>query len=236
MECPTLTKPELKQLCRWTGLKKVPFMKIQAGEVTTKEGITLVNKLGTCRELDSIRAFFTTDEHKTYPGVRAKDPSDPTNRLKGLCTYTINTFTIGKPAEKIGFEVTFPPEPEPEPEVIPSAPTKKHVIGGVDITFSPKIQEVEIKEKPLRPNPTEQAELVPLPPPRPARPTQATQGEEAPSSRPPARTPPPVPSAQSAWENEENEAAPSQLPAPKLTLKSELEERLQRQRARADAQ
>ena len=60
-KCPTLNKTELKQLCRWTGLKKLPLLKIQAGEVTTKEGVTLINKLGTCKQLDSIRAFFTSE-------------------------------------------------------------------------------------------------------------------------------------------------------------------------------
>lgn len=205
--CPVLNKTELKQLCRWKLLSKIPGVK--AGQVTV-EGTTLVNKLGSCGESDSVKAFFNTDPSKTYEGVATKDPTDVNNPSKALCTYDIETLR-GK-NRAIAFEVTF------APEVSMIQPKKgPKITRGVDITSSPNTQTVEIKKgqdsqkpaptftppvtsptvstgRPVPPAPM----MQPKQPPLAASPAFSGTETDMPGSKPPSRKPPAAPTQPAA--------------------------------------
>ena len=158
--CPQLALKELRQLCRWTGLSKLPLLKIKAGKVE-KDGVTLENKLKTCGEGDSIKQFLSNDSTKVYVGKSSKSFVDPNNPLKGQCVYTLNN-------EKIAFDVELPPQPKtPQPTMQtkeninpPPPPPRRKVVGGVDITTSPKVQNVIVRPtapvRPTRPAPQSQ--------------------------------------------------------------------------------
>ena len=214
--CPVLNQTELKQLCRWTGLSKIPGLKIKAGQVTIGE-TTLENKLGSCGESDSVKAFLSNDPSKTYEGVLTKNPTDPNNSSKALCTYKISTLS-GK-ERSIGFEVTFPSEIS---KIQPKTGPKK--IQGVDITTSPDTQSVEIKKEKLiqNPSPTSKPPIhsQTVPTDRPVPPAAMIQAQQPPlgappafpgtntGSKPPSRKPP-APPTQSAGEGTSSNLSPS---------------------------
>jgi len=202
--CPVLNKTELKQLCRWKALSKIPGLKIQAGQVTV-EGTTLINKLGTCGESDSVKAFFSKDPSKTYEGMLAKNPADINNSNKGLCLYKIDSLAGNK--RDIAFEVTFPSEIS-----IVKPTTGPKTVQGVDITSSPEIQSVKIHKENTHQNPTPPSTRpvtpqVVSPAGRPVPPTAMKANQpplaapsalpetvtEKPGSKPPTRKPPAAP-------------------------------------------
>ena len=159
-KCPELNLKELRQLCRWEGFSKVPFVGIKAGFVK-KGDVTLRNELHTCGEGDSLKQFFSQKKSTKYKGEFAKSFREPSNPLVGLCTYTLD-------GEKIGFEIDLPSRPTAVPvSPVPPRPTvpyKPKVVGGVDITMSPKIKDVIIK-----PSSTRSSGPPSRPPPLPPR-------------------------------------------------------------------
>lgn len=130
--CPELTRDEISTLCRWTIISKVTFGKIKSGTIT-KDGVTLTNTLKTCGQGDSLKAFLKESKSKTYPAELTKDPKDPNNSLKGLCTYN-----LGK--EKIAFNIQLPATAEGSP--IPS----RKVMAGFNYFDNGKTS-VEVKPK-----------------------------------------------------------------------------------------
>lgn len=197
--CPELSQTELRRLCRWEGFK---VFGIKAGSIE-KDGVTLTNKLGTCGEGDSVKEFVTKKGSTMYPGILTKDFAEPTNPLKGLCTYTVGH-------DKIAFNVQLPPKPE-EPKPLPEPqPHRKdpRTIGGVDITTSPHLKQVPI-ERPKIASPAVRQELpqVAATPDHPGRPVPSYLN---PTPRPAVRG---IPSgAQPAPQQEERKGPPQYAP------------------------
>jgi hypothetical protein len=142
--CPELTRDEIRTICRWKAINKITLGLVAAGGIE-KNGVKLNNN-GTCGEKDSLEQFWKHDNQKTYPGKLTKDFAEPNNALKGLCTYDLGH-------QKIGFAVTLPPKPtSPAPvaekqNIDPNPPKKPKIVGGVDITSSPQVQNVIIKPR-----------------------------------------------------------------------------------------
>ena len=109
-KCPDLKQKELRQLCRWEGLSKIPLLHIKAGSVV-KDGVTLTNTRGTCGEGDEIKEFVTKNKNHLYKGTLTQKQS---NKLEGICTYKVGG-KIDEKGEQIGgdgiaFEVALPAE------------------------------------------------------------------------------------------------------------------------------
>jgi hypothetical protein len=144
--CPTLNRDQIRTLCRWDALKNIPFLKIEAKKITI-DGATLQNKHDSCREKDSVKQFLTKAATKTFQGTVSKDFKAPHDHSQVLCIYTIDNEAFGFSAEGVPHPDTVAKKPEHQPLVH----QKPKTFGGVDITVSPKEQQVQVRPHPQPP-------------------------------------------------------------------------------------
>lgn len=194
--CPTLNRDQIRTLCRWDALKNIPLLKIDAKKITI-DGATLQNKHDTCREADSIKQFLTKNATSTYEGKASKDFKNPNDHSQVLCLYHIDNEVYGFSAEGVPHPDAGAKKENTPPPVHRKDP---RTFGGVDITVSPKVQQVPLHE-PTQPTKKEPTHIHPqTAPQRPNQPPISdpqTGPNPLPGKRmraiPPQESPPPRP-------------------------------------------
>ena len=194
--CPTLNRDQIRTLCRWDALKNIPFLKIEAKKITI-DGATLQNKHDSCREKDSVKQFVTKNIEQTYVGKVSKDFKAPNDHSQVLCLYTIDKEVFGFSAEGVPHPDAGAKKENTPPPVHRKDP---RTFGGVDITTSPKVQQVPFHEptQPTKKEPTHiHPQTAPQRPNQPPVPDQHTGPNPLPGKRmraiPPQESPPPRP-------------------------------------------
>jgi hypothetical protein len=183
--CPTLNRDQIRTLCRWDALKNIPLLKIEAKKITI-DGATLQNKHDSCREKDAVKQFVMKNIEQTYVGKVSKDFKAPNDHSQVLCLYTIDKEVFGFSAEGVPH-----PDAGAKKENTPSPVHRKdpRTFGGVDITVSPKVQQVPLKEPSHNPTQTAPQRLNQPPRPNPLSSHLANQSEDTPPNYPPPKTP-----------------------------------------------
>jgi hypothetical protein len=172
-------------------LKNLPLLKIEAKKITI-DGATLQNKHDSCREKDSVKQFLTKNTEQTYAGKVSKDFKAPNDHSQVLCIYTIDNEAFGFSAEGVPH-----PDAHAKKEDKVASPVHRkdpRTFGGVDITTSPKVQQVPFREptQPAKKEPVRiQPQIAPQRPDQPIRPNPLPRPLANPSGSTPPNYPPP---------------------------------------------